>query len=328
MPKLKFQRDNDITKEKALVESFYYNKYFSLFMNAYEFDNLTPEQTRYLLKKLWKFGTASAFIVEGTRKDPTLFEVLSNSSAKTLNVGEENPNGLLMITQYAPVQYNAFDEPSAVNYINARGTTFIPKGTYIVGKDCVLAWGHRSHMPIADLCRFYINRIVDVENTISISLFTHKLPRLIVCSPDDRARVEELVRAIENGEKKVFLDVNDEKAIKNVLESGANSGELIKTLYEYKTQLENELLTFLGINNVNIQKRERLITDEANANNEVIMDSSDCFLDCLKEFCKQVSEILGYPLSVKAKENPMSNEVDLEDEPQEDNEEGGQENVL
>lgn len=324
MPKLKFQRDNDITKEHKIVESFYFNKYFSLFMNAYEFDNLTSEQARYLLKKLWNKGTASAFIVEGTRQDPTLAEVLSNSSAKTLNVGEENPNGLLMITQYAPVQYNAFDEPSAVNYINARGTTFIPKGTYIVGKDCVIAWGHRSHMPIADLCRFYINRIVDVEKTISVNLFTNKLPRLIVCSPEDRNRVQELVDAIENGEKKVFIDVNDFNAIKNVLEGGANSGELIKTLYEYKTQLENELLTFLGINNVNIQKRERLITDEANANNEVIMDSSDCFLDCLKEFCKQVSEILGYPLSVKAKENPMSNQVDLNDN--EDDEESQEEN--
>lgn len=324
MPKLKFQRETTAEMEKAKIEKYYRSKYFSLFLNAYEFDNLTPEQSRYLLKKLWAKGSACAFILEGSKKDPTLAEILSNSSDKTLNVGEENPNGLLMITQFAPVQYNAFDEPSAVNYINARGTTFIPKGTYIVGKDCVIIWGHRSHESIADLCEFYISRIVDVEMTINMNLFAQKLPRLVVCSPEDRSRVDEIVKALERGEKKIFIDINDYNAIKNVLESGSSS-QVLPVLYTYKTQLENELMTFLGINNVNIQKRERLITDEANANNEVIIDSSDCFLDCLKEGCNQIVNVLGYPTGVKAKESPiMKEENSLDPEDDEDNQ-GGEE---
>lgn len=68
-----------------------------------------------------------------------------------------------------------------------------------------------------------------------------------------------------------------------------------------------------------IQKAERLITDEANSNNELINDSSDCFLDSLRDFCKDISTVLGYEIEVKAKSSPASNEMI-----EEINDEGGE----
>ena len=67
-----------------------------------------------------------------------------------------------------------------------------------------------------------------------------------------------------------------------------------------------------------MEKKERLITDEAQSNNQLINDSSDCFLDCLNDFCDEVSRILQYPIQVEAKSSPASNEdeadVDMEEE--------------
>ena len=80
-------------------------------------------------------------------------------------------------------------------------------------------------------------------------------------------------------------------------------------------------MTFLGINNVSIEKKERLITDEANSNNQLINDCSECFLDTLREFCENVSNILGFPLSVEATSSPDSNEEIMEEEYNEDEEE-------
>lgn len=278
---------------------FYENKYFSIFMNNHLFPELTKNQERFLLKSFWENGCVCAFIVEGTKQEPSLKEMLSNSSKDTLILSNENKNGLLLLVPFAVAKYDIEDAPSVVSYINKRGATFIPRGLKIVNKDCVIGWGHVSHNPIKSLVLWYVDRIVDVENTIEMNLFVHKLPRLVVCSPEDKARVEELMEKIERGEKKLFLDASDVQAIKNVLDSGSNTSYIIDKLYQYKQNLENELLTLLGVNNNPIEKAERLITDEANSNNQLISAFGKCFSTPMEQFCKEVKEVLNFPLTHK-----------------------------
>ena len=307
MPKIKYreiQQNGDETKFSAM--RFYENKYFGLFLNAYKFTNLSKNQSRYLLKSMWKRGTVACFIVEGTRKEPTMNQALTNTSPNTVSPAFES-DGLLVFTPYAVNQWNIEDEPSVITLVNTRGATFIPTRPQIVNKDVVIGWGHTSHAPVRSLVMWYVERIADVENTIDINLFAHKLPRLVVCSPEDRERVADIMEAIDRGEKKLFLEAEDYQAIKNVLEAGGSS-YIIDKLYTYKQNLENELLSFLGINNVAVEKKERLITDEANSNNQLINDSSDCFLDSLKNFCDEINTVLDYNISVEANSSPASNE--------------------
>lgn len=306
MPKIKYreiQQNGDDTKFSAM--RFYENKYFGLFLNAYKFTNLSKNQSRYLLKSMWKRGTVACFIVEGTRKEPTMTQALTNTSPNTVSPAFES-DGLLVFTPYAVNQWNIEDEPSVITLVNTRGATFIPTRPQIVNKDVVIGWGHTSHAPVRSLVMWYVERIADVENTIDINLFAHKLPRLVVCSPEDRERVADIMEAIDRGEKKLFLEAEDYQAIKNVLEAGGSS-YIIDKLYTYKQNLENELLSFLGINNVAVEKKERLITDEANSNNQLINDSSDCFLDSLKNFCDEINTVLDYNISVEANSSPASN---------------------
>ena len=307
MPKIKYreiQQNGDETKFSAM--RFYENKYFGLFLNAYKFTNLSKNQSRYLLKSMWKRGTVACFIVEGTRQEPTMNQALTNTSPNTVSPAFES-DGLLVFTPYAVNQWNIEDEPSVITLVNTRGATFIPTKPQIVNKDVVIGWGHTSHAPVRSLVMWYVERIADVENTIDINLFAHKLPRLVVCSPEDRERVADIMEAIDRGEKKLFLEAEDYQAIKNVLEAGGSS-YIIDKLYTYKQNLENELLSFLGINNVAVEKKERLITDEANSNNQLINDSSDCFLDSLKNFCDEINTVLDYNISVEANSSPASNE--------------------
>lgn len=320
---IKYRDIKTANENKLSALRFYENKYFGLFLNAYKFTNLSKSQSRYLLKKMWKNGTVACFIVEGTREDPTLKQALTNSSPNTISISQDNPDGLLVFTPYAVNQWNIEDEPTVVTLVNTRGANFIPQKPQIVNKDCVIGWAHTSHASVWSLVMYYIEKIVDVEKTIDTNLFVHKLPRLIVCSPEDRQRVDDIMEAIENGEHKIFIDAVDFQAIKNVLESGQGS-YIIDKLYAYKQSLENELLTFLGINNVALEKKERLITDEANSNNQLINDSSDCFLDSLKAFCEEISDVLGYTISVEANSSPASN-PEMEDE--EDQQEEEDENV-
>lgn len=310
MPKLKYKEIKET--ENLDARRFYESKFYGLFLNAYKFTNLTKNQTRYILTRLWKAGTVAVFIAEGTKRDPTLNDLLGNKSESTLELGNDNPNGLLIACPYAVNQWNVEDQPSLITLVNTRGATFIPNKIQIVNKDAVIIWAHTSHASVRSLVMYYIDKIVDVENTINMNLYAHKLPRLIICSPEDKERVRDIMEAIDRGEKKLFLDANDYQAIKNVLDSGAG-GYIIDKLYQYKQHLENELLSFLGINNVGIEKQERLIVDEANANNQIINDSSDCFLDTIKDCCEEITNILGYPITVKANSSPASNPVNADE---------------
>ena len=263
---------------------------------------MTKNQERFLLKSFWQNGCVCAFILEGTRQDPSLKQMLSNSSKDTLILENKNANGLLMLVPFAVSKYDITDAPSVVNYINKRGASFIPNGFKIVNKDCVIGWAHSSHAPIRDLVMYYIDKIVDVEKTIEMNLFVHKLPRLVVCSPEDRDRVEDLMEAIEKGEKKLFLDAQDVQAIKNVLEAGGNTSYIIDKLYQYKQNLENELSTFMGINNNPIEKAERLVTGEVNSNNQLIAECGNCFDDTINFFCEEVTKVLNFPLTQEIEE--------------------------
>jgi len=317
MPKLKYSEiKREGTDEKLDARRFYETKFYGIFLNAFEFPELDQEQQHYLLKRFWKDGCVNAFILEDSKPTKTMDNLIGNKSASSITMNE-NENGLIVFTPFSAIQWNIYDFPTIVNATNTRGARFIPTKPMIVNKDCVVGYAHTSHCSIRSLVRFYIDKICDVENTISTNLFVHKLPRLVVVSPEDRNRVEELISKIEAGEHKLFLDAEDYTAIKQVLESGGTY--IIDKLYQYKQSLENELLTLLGIDNVGLDKRERLVVDEANANNDIINDNNDCFLDTLKAFCKQVSEILGYPLSVKAKASPVVSESQKPQEKGEEN---------
>ena len=64
-------------------------------------------------------------------------------------------------------------------------------------------------------------------------------------------------------------------------------------IMDYKKEIWNEALTFLGINNIMLEKKERLVSDEANSNNELINLNLQSYLIPRMEACKQFNKLYG-----------------------------------
>lgn len=274
------------------IENYYRSKYFAMFMNKFEITGMSDDQARFFLTQMWEVGTINAFILKG-----------SKPSSLVLEDDMSDKEGLLVITPYAPRDYNIYNYPTKLQAVNTRGATFIPQVPMTIGKDCVIGWAHTSHTPIRYIVDYYCTKIAEVESTINTNLFAHKMPRLVITSPEDEDRVKEIMNKIESGDSQLFLSVEDWQSVKNVLDGGATY--IIDKLYTYKQNLENELLTILGIDNKGDDKKERLLVDEVNANNDAINQGSDSFMTEMDKFTKQVKDILGYTLTIKVKQNPV-----------------------
>ena len=285
--KTKTARKNAVLMRKE-IEAFYRTKYFSLYMNAYRFIGLDYLQSRFLLTQLWEVGTVC------------FLNAISKEDMGTITNGEKDFENELIICPYAPAERNIYNFPIKVTPVNLRGVAFIPNYPLKVNEDCVIMWGHSSHMPIRYIVDSYIEKIVEIEVAIRMNVETHKLSRLIPCSYEDMEHFKNLLRDIENGQFNIFVEVDDPTKINNVLGGGEY---FIDKLYAYKLNLEKELMTMLGIDNIGMVKKERENVDETNANNEEIDQGGDCFIDEMEIACEQIQKVLGHDIYVEEK-NP------------------------
>ena len=77
---------------------------------------------------------------------------------------------------------------------------------------------------------------------------------------------------------------------------------ILDKLSDYENFYVNKAMTYLGLNNANVDKKERLITSEVDANNEQIGAILDMYYECRKEFCELCNEKFGTNISVEKRE--------------------------
>lgn len=307
MPKVKYKQRKKTTNQEFLSSlRLYENKYYGIFLNSFKLPQLTQEQQHYVLKRLWRDGKIACFVLPESRiPDYMKIEGI-----------EEHIE--LIFTPFAECEWNIYDFPTKVNLINVRGATFIPQEVMDVNKNVVLGYAHKTHCSVRAVVMWYINRIISIENTIDTQLFTHKLPRLVAVNPEDRTRMENLIEKIEQGEHVIYLDSDDIQNLKEILSSGEF---IIDKLYAYKQHIENELLTWLGVDNVGLEKEERLLVDEVNANNQAISNSSNNFLDSIRStLCQGVKDVFGVELTIESTSKPLV-EGKMNEEKGDDNDE-------
>ena len=298
--------------ERSLAYQFYIQKYYNLFMGAYKFNGITMQQQDYILKKLWAEGKIASFIVAGTK--------LAEGEVPT-NVNQY-PNGMIAFCPFAPFLFDIYDFPIQVNLVNVRGAKFIPTTPQVVNKDVVIGYAQKSKKPVLSIVEYFIQKIVDVDMTIRVQLKSHKVPFLIATTPENESKMKALWDKINADDEVLYMSPSEIESIKSVLQTG--NAYIIDKLYSYRQALENELLTYLGIDNMGImEKKEHLINSEVNSNNDLINDHSDNFLSCLKDWCDRIKKYLGYEISVEATSSPVSAEKETKE--QEDEQEESEE---
>lgn len=254
-------------RENLIEYDFYFKKFERLLTSLFKWKNLPDGiSQRFIEQKLFHNGTLIFY------KSPKL--------------------GFYVITLATPIGFNAYEEPTAYKSITVNGLS-----EYVPANECVPIWNDMFMESNVNNVTFFAKSLSNIKKTFDVNLEQLKNPYLISCPDGQRTTVNAVMSKKTNGEPYILVDdaFGELNTIK-VMDLKAKS--YLKELTEAKKEIENEGLTFFGINNVNVIKAERLVTSEADQNNEQINLNTNFMFQARQNAVEKINEKFGLNIEV------------------------------
>lgn len=176
----------------------------------------------------------------------------------------------------------------------------------------VIIWNNYLHgNSILDV-EMFARRLYNIDRIIDVNANAQKTPVLVLGNEKQRLTLLNLYKEYDGNAPFIFgdknLDINALKAL------STNAPYVCDKLYQLKTQIWNEALTYLGISNINIQKKERLITDEVTRNQGGTIASRYSRLETRRQAVEKINEMFGTNIEVNYREDFQ--QVDDDNQPE------------
>ena len=167
----------------------------------------------------------------------------------------------------------------------------------IVDEDCFLAYNNTISYSDMYVITFYAKQLAVLKNTIDINMYAQKTTQIFGTDKKNEHSIREMFKKMQVDGEQAFFTAKDFDP--NTLSVYTTPATFVAD--KVQDQFENvwsEALTALGTNNVNIQKKERLLTDEVNANNQEISKSLETRYNMRKQLFDKVNDEWGYDIEV------------------------------
>lgn len=144
--------------------------------------------------------------------------------------------------------------------------------------------------------QMYARRLYNLDRIIDVNVNAQKTPVLIRASEKQRLTMQNLYMQYDGNEPFIFgdkdLDLNSLAVLKT------DAPYVADKLYQLKTEVWNEALTHMGISNVNINKKERLITNEVSRTQGGTIASRYSRLDSRREAVDKINAMFDRDIEV------------------------------
>ena len=177
--------------------------------------------------------------------------------------------------------------------IPVRRNAFSANGYYreLSNENSVLIFNNMIHTNAWLQVENFAKRLYQYDRIIDVNVNAQKTPILLTCEESQRLTIKNLYMKYEGNEPFIFGDKNlSPNSVKSI---STEAPYVADKIYDLKTQYWNEILTYLGISNTNIQKKERMITDEVLRNLGGVIASRRSRLNARKQACKQINNMFN-----------------------------------
>lgn len=214
--------------------------------------------------------------------------------------------------------YNIFYQPK-----RALVTNPLLKGLrrLEIGTQCTLIKLQPDYGSVMDLVGFYADMMALTAETAGVNLVNSRLSYVFFGKNKNTAESQKkLFDRVASGEPATFVDTalydvqsGNPSWIPFQQNVGQNyiAGDALADLRKWEMMFDTDV----GIPNANTDKKERLISDEVNANNVEVTSKADLWLDQLQKSFAQTSKMFGVKLGVEWRNKPQ---VSAESEGSED----------
>lgn len=175
-------------------------------------------------------------------------------------------------------------------------------------------------VPIWDI-EMFATRLADYQRTIDVNTRAQKTPVLLLCDDNQKTTWENTLIKYEGNVPLILGNSGMNPNALTVLKTDAPF--VADKIEELRVQVWNDAMSYLGVSNVNVTKKERLITDEVQRNMGGVLASRNSPLEMRREACRQINAMFGLNVDVDFREDILAYQSDIIGKTLEDVEKGG-----
>lgn len=263
-----------------------FNRLFSVCVNIFEWTGLPETCDEWFIEQTLLWRGECCIIYDESRGG---FLSLPCTPASAQNLYYENSYYRATSLGYtkefmALTKYNKDIFDKILPYGNTNHRT-LTKG--VVCQDNITKY------PLHETICIYTDKIVDAMRSIDVVAKQLKIPSLIEADEATLTSIQQAVDNIDTNVQAVYTTKNvankfrETKPIQTFVEPNT-----MTTLWNHLNNTESKLLTAFGVNNLHTaDKKERLLTDEINSNNENIAMNVAYRLDQRLHFCENFNSV-------------------------------------
>lgn len=207
---------------------------------------------------------------------------------------------------------NCYGDPTSVY---PKAENYVYSGEQLInGENCYAIRNNDLMLPNFPIVRHYSYKLCNIDRAIDTNIEAQKTPIIVRCSDKQRLSLKNAINQRRDNEPVIWTA--DNANIDDMVSTlELNAQPVFKDLQVQKHMILNEIFTDFGINNANMDKKERMVANEVDANDEQVKASEDVMLKAREEACKQINRIFGLNISVKRRkleEIPEYKEINVD----------------
>lgn len=168
-----------------------------------------------------------------------------------------------------------------------------------IGEDCALIRINPDYSGVMDIINRYAALLAMCDSSMAVTLMNAKVAFIGMATSKTQANtMKKMYDKLSMGEPAVFVNA-DAVNKENFWFNNVKQNFVGEEIQRVKRMIQNDFLTDIGLNNANLDKRERLIQSEVDANNEEIQNNVQLWLDNIREGFRVANDLYGLDLKVE-----------------------------
>lgn len=256
----------------------YFNRLTELAISMFEWKNLpSTVDARYIELQLFETGSAVYF------NDDVL--------------------GDLCLSCIANGRFGVYGEP----VLRRAYSSYNNYQKLLKENNSVIIWNNYLRTNSVLDVKMFARRLYNLDRIIDVNANAQKTPVMVQGTEKQRLTLINMYKEFDGNSPFIFGDKNlDLNALKTLQ---TNAPYVCDKLYQLKTQIWNEALTYLGISNLSIQKKERMISDEVTRNQGGTIASRYSRLESRRQAAAKINEMFGTNIEVNYREDFQNDEL-------------------